>query len=117
MILYFLKSAPEQKLKRVELAHKLGLTASGVTRMLIPLEKLHIVARDEQGDDARAHLASMTPAGEELYADALAIIRQRLEDIFPAGSKKRAGDLATLLDELAENLLQPEYRQEANKKI
>ncbi len=39
MTLYYLERAPGGRLRRVDLAERLGLTASGVTRSLLPLEK------------------------------------------------------------------------------
>lgn len=113
IILYHLSSAPDGRLKRIELAHKLGLTASGVTRMLLPLEKLGIVARDLNKDDARARYATLTPAGSELLRDATASLEMKLEDIIPAGSEQKLDELNALLETMTDNLLQGEYAHEA----
>ena len=40
MVLFYLEQSSEGKLRRVDLAEKLGLTASGVTRILLPMEKM-----------------------------------------------------------------------------
>jgi hypothetical protein len=53
MILYYLGRAPESRLRRVDLAERLGVTASGVTRSLLPLEKLGLVLRQPDPRDAR----------------------------------------------------------------
>ena len=44
-LLLHLQRAPGGRLRRVDLAEKLGLTASGVTRSLLPLEKIGLVDR------------------------------------------------------------------------
>ncbi|MEI7620674.1 MAG: MarR family transcriptional regulator [Candidatus Falkowbacteria bacterium] len=83
MILSYLNEAPEQKLRRIDLAEKLGLTASGITRMLLPLEKLGIIERNLDDSDARARYATITKAGKNLLQDASASIEMKLEDIIP----------------------------------
>lgn len=39
VILYILSTSSESKMRRIDLAEKTGLTASGITRLLNPLEK------------------------------------------------------------------------------
>src|SRR5579863_7490824 len=58
--LYHLAEAPGGRLRRVDLARKLALTPSGVTRLLAPLERRGIVAREADGNDARATYAVLT---------------------------------------------------------
>lgn len=70
-ILLHLGRAPESRLRRVELAGKLGLTASGVTRSLLPLEKIGLLTRQSDARDARVAYAVLTPAGQELLENAL----------------------------------------------
>jgi DNA-binding MarR family transcriptional regulator len=55
-----------------DLAAELELTASGVTRAVLPLEKRGIVARRADAGDARASLIALTPAGRTLVKDAAA---------------------------------------------
>jgi DNA-binding MarR family transcriptional regulator len=47
LILYHLSQAPEGALRRVDLAEKVGLTASGITRLLLPMEKIGLVKRKQ----------------------------------------------------------------------
>lgn len=116
VILHHLEKAPEHQLRPIDLAHKLGLTPSGITRMLFPLEKLHIIQRDKSASDARSRYARLTPAGLELLQNATATLENRLEDIIPANFVNKVDDLTGSLELLAENLLQPEYRQEAKQR-
>jgi DNA-binding MarR family transcriptional regulator len=113
MILSHLSQADGKKLRRIDLAHKLGLTASGITRILLPLEKLGIIARDQGEDDARARYATLTKAGQQLLDDASATMEMRLEDVFPDGETKQANNATAILEMATENMLQPEYQQES----
>jgi DNA-binding MarR family transcriptional regulator len=100
MILYFLNEAPDNKLRRIDLADKLGLTASGITRMLIPLEKLGFIKRDLNDDDARARYASLTKIGKNLLKDATATMEMRLEDFMPADKKNKLKEFTELLEKI-----------------
>ena len=100
IILHALAQAPEGKLRRIDLAERLGMTPSGITRMLLPLEKLGIITRDMGDDDARARYSALTPAGKELFADASATIANKLEDLVPAGKEPELAQLCRLLGSL-----------------
>jgi DNA-binding MarR family transcriptional regulator len=65
-LLCALDEAPEGRLRRVDLAHALGLTPSGVTWILRPLIKRRLVASEPSPDDARVSFAVLTPAGRRL---------------------------------------------------
>jgi DNA-binding MarR family transcriptional regulator len=80
MILYYLERAPGGKLRRVDLAERLGLTASGVTRSLLPLEKLGLVTRQPDPRDARVGYASLTDSGSQLLGYALTSVRSISQD-------------------------------------
>jgi DNA-binding MarR family transcriptional regulator len=69
-VLRLLAHAPGGQLRRVDLAERLGVTPSGATRLLAPLEKLGLVVRHANPADARVALAALTDAGRVLVADA-----------------------------------------------
>ncbi|MDI3293441.1 MarR family winged helix-turn-helix transcriptional regulator [Janthinobacterium tructae] len=73
-LLYHLQRAPGARLRRIDLAERLALTASGITRSLMPLEKIGLVARQADARDARVGYAVITEAGQALliHADATA---------------------------------------------
>lgn len=70
MILYHLKHAHNARLRRADLADSMGLTASAVTKSLLPLEKIGLVSRQSDPRDARVGYACLTPAGDQVFADA-----------------------------------------------
>lgn len=80
---------------RVALADAVGLTASGVTRALVPLEKLGFVetVRDER--DARKALASLTEAGVELVSDASGVLDDHVAAVV-IDAERAAGVLGLL---------------------
>src|SRR6516225_18543 len=72
--LHHLAAAPGARLRRIDLARRLALTPSGVTRLLAPLERRGIVAREADGRDARATYAVLTRGGKTLVKDAAASV-------------------------------------------
>jgi DNA-binding MarR family transcriptional regulator len=79
--LHHLAEAPGNRLRRVDLARRLALTPSGVTRLLGPLERRGIVAREQDGADARATHAVLTKSGKALVKDATATASAIAESI------------------------------------
>ncbi len=69
-ILHQLSLAPQQRLSRIELATAVGLSASGITRLLQPMEKIQLVEKEQNARDARVSLVKLTPAGQQIYLDA-----------------------------------------------
>ena len=69
-VLNHLARAGGGRLRRVDLADKLGLSASGVTRTLLPLEKIGLVTRQPDPKDARVGFAAVTVVGEEMLVNA-----------------------------------------------
>jgi DNA-binding MarR family transcriptional regulator len=63
--LLLLSRAGENALRRIDLAGKLVLTASGVTRLLDGLEASGLVAKRSCDSDARVTYAVLTDAGRE----------------------------------------------------
>lgn len=69
-VLRHLHQAPEKKLRRVDLAQGVGLSPSGVTRLLNPMQKLGLIDKEEAARDARVSLVTLTVAGETILNDA-----------------------------------------------
>lgn len=81
MLLLYLSRAPGGRLRRVDLAERQGLTASGVTRTLLPLEKIGLVERQQDPRDARVAYAAITDTGRELLNNALVVAEQISKDL------------------------------------
>ena len=104
MILYLLYHAPEGKMRRVDLAESIGLTSSGVTRMLVPMEKIGLVQREANERDARVSYASLTETGKLIFEDALVTAAVKAKEIIPAAMAKKTATLSEFLVELGGNI-------------
>ncbi len=80
-LLAALAAAPEARASRVDLARAVGLTPSGVTRALRPMEKLGIVSTVKSKRDARLAIAGLTPAGRELLNDAATVVDESMQTL------------------------------------
>ena len=89
--LFHLLEAPGARLRRVDLAQRLAVTPSGVTRLLAPLERRGIVRRQADGHDARATYAVLTSSGRTLARDATVTVTSLAEAILGSlGERDRA---------------------------
>jgi DNA-binding MarR family transcriptional regulator len=70
-LLLELHSAPSGRLRRLDLAERLGITPSGVARQLAPLERRGLVGREPHPDDARLAIVVLTEAGTRVVGDML----------------------------------------------
>ncbi len=71
-----LSHAEKQSMRRIELAESVGLTASGVTRLLAPMEKIKLVEKEKNARDARVSLVKLSKAGKKVLQDALLTFEQ-----------------------------------------
>jgi DNA-binding MarR family transcriptional regulator len=101
MVLHSLARAEGSRLRRIDLAERMGLTASGVTRTLLPLEKIGLVGRESDPRDARVGYATLTPAGQELHGYALASAEVICQDATQAVSGEQLAAVVDLLGGLA----------------
>lgn len=79
MVMYQLAAAPQNSLRRIELAESIGLSASGVTRLLAPMEKMGLVQKEANARDARVSLVKLTDSGQRLFTEALMSFEQTAE--------------------------------------
>jgi DNA-binding MarR family transcriptional regulator len=70
-LLLELHRAPDGRVRRVELANRLGVTTSGVARQLGPLERIGLVGREPHERDARLALVVLTTTGRRIVDEAL----------------------------------------------
>ena len=100
-LLNHLARAPGGRLRRVDLAERVGLTASGVTRTLLPLEKIGLITRQSDPRDARVGFAVITNAGHEMVVNATAVVdlvsREAIRGIAP----EQVAQMAALLGGIA----------------
>jgi DNA-binding MarR family transcriptional regulator len=100
-LLNHLRAAPGARLRRVDLADKLGVTASGVTRSLLPLEKIGLVAREADPRDARVAYAVITATGQELLANAGVTLNLASREVLRSVPPDQVAAMAASLGALA----------------
>jgi DNA-binding MarR family transcriptional regulator len=100
-ILHCLAQAPLQQLSRIELANTVGLSASGVTRLLLPLEKIHLVEKAQIARDARVSLVKLTSTGMQIYQDALPTLSYCAEQFTSPLTSRQQEQLSDLLGRLS----------------
>ena len=100
-LLYHLARANGERLRRTDLADRLALTASGVTRALLPLEKIGLVERQADPRDARVGFAVLTPTGQELLGHATETAQLICRDLLRAADPADMTALAELLGKIA----------------
>lgn len=69
-VLITLQAAPERRLRMAELADRVLLSRSGMTRLVDRLEREGLLVRDSCASDARGCFAVLTDAGDEVLARA-----------------------------------------------
>ena len=96
MILFHLDNSHNQAMRRIDLANSIGLTASGITRIVSQMEKIGVVVKERNARDARVSLVKITPAGEGILKDASLSMQhsaKRLLDDVSEGSLSQALDI------------------------
>ncbi len=101
MILYSLSKAKDKRLRRTELAAKTGLTASGVTRILLPMEKVGLVKRQDDSQDARVSYVALAPGGQRKLEEGLEDAELLAQNLLRKTNIKDAARFSEFLDNLA----------------
>lgn len=66
-VLRHLSEAPDGRMRRIDLAAAVGLTPSGITRLLNGLQDAGLVCRSDCASDARVSYAALTDAGRTAF--------------------------------------------------
>ncbi len=91
-------------MRRIDLAEKIGITASGVTRLLNPLEKTGLVARESNERDARVSYVVITPNGKKIFEEAKRSAEHITKEILTSKKYKSMQTITDLLFDLGGNI-------------
>jgi len=100
LVLHHLHGAPSMTMRRIDLAESIGLSASGITRLVNPMQKNHLVQKEANARDARVSLVQLSETGEELYGYAMVSFEQCSDDLLKALSSKQVATLLKLTSSL-----------------
>ena len=98
-VLLHLSHAEDGRLRRVDLAERVLLTASGITRLLEGLESSGFVAKETCASDARVSYAKLTEAGSAKLKNAAVTHLRGVDELFVG--RYSGSELATLAELLA----------------
>jgi len=98
-VLLHLSHAEGGRLRRVDLAERVVLTASGITRLLEGLERGGFVVKEHCTSDARVSYAKLTSAGREKLRVAGVTHLRGIDELFV--ERYSGSELATLADLLS----------------
>ena len=96
-----LARAPESRMRRVDLANAVLLTAGGVTRLLDGLERAGFVAREQCASDRRVSYAVLTKAGRDKLREASKSHTRQIRELLGGPyDEEELEQLVALLDRL-----------------
>jgi DNA-binding MarR family transcriptional regulator len=95
-VLMLLSHAEDGMMRRVDLADRVVLTASGITRLLDGLERAGLVEKASCAADARVSYAKLTEAGGRRLAEAAVTHRGGVDELFMG--RFSHGELDTLAE-------------------
>ena len=84
-ILINVRQAPGGRVRRTDLAERLGLSQSGVTRALLPLERIGLLRRQAEPRDGRVSYVALTRSGERVLGHALETAKELSAEVFGRG--------------------------------
>lgn len=99
MLLMHLERAPLNRLTRMDLAKRLHLNPSTVTRMAAPMEKIGLVKRQSDARDARMAYVALTKNGLKVVSEVRATLEKRSAGLFR--DRWSDGEIETLASLLA----------------
>lgn len=105
MILSILSASEDGKMRRVELAEQMGLTQSGITRLLAPMEKIGLIKRKTTEDDARVSFVVLASGGKSKLEDGLDRAKVLADDLLPSPNLKKLEEFSELLDGILRRLV------------
>lgn len=100
MVMYKLSSAANHTMRRIELAESISLSASGVTRLLLPMEKIRLVEKEVNPRDARVSLVRLSDAGKQLLKDAMVSFEHGTETLMQSLSAAQVQQFLKLAEKL-----------------
>lgn len=80
MLMIYVKNSPGSKLSRIDLAKRLCVSPSTVTRATNPLEKIGLIDRETDSRDARLSYVVLTTSGARLLKNAEQTLEQLSTD-------------------------------------
>jgi DNA-binding MarR family transcriptional regulator len=98
-VLMHLSHSEDKMKRRVDLASRIQLTATGITRQHVGLERSGCVCKETCDSDARVSYAKLTDAGSHYLREAAVTHLRGIDELFT--SRYAGSELATLAELLS----------------
>lgn len=105
IILLNLSLSQDNKLRRIDLAGKIWLTASGVTRILLPMEKIWLVSREINENDARVSYVILAAWWKMKLEEAMERAELLVWDIIPNEDITKMWEFSDLLVKIGKTII------------
>lgn len=100
LVLGHLDAAANQTVSRIQLADYLGMSASGITRLIAPMEKNRLIEKQSNPRDARQSLVKISTTGQRVYHEATVSFNDFTDHMFMAFSQVQLEKLMEFLDKM-----------------
>ena len=98
-ILYHLDNSTDGKMRAIDLAEKISMTQSGITRMVLPMEKIGLISREDSDQDGRVKYVKIAPGGKRILQDSLeraALISEKFLPSMDISSYKNINEIFSI---------------------
>ena len=96
LLMHYLDNSPRKAVPRIELAEHIGMSASGVTRLIAPMEKRKIIEKEANSRDARQSLVKLSETGQRLYREASTSFEHISNELVGSLSRSQQEKIVTL---------------------
>jgi DNA-binding MarR family transcriptional regulator len=100
MILSALNRQHNQTMRRIDLAQNIGLSASGITRLINPMQKIGLVSKESSPKDARVSFVKLTQSGKTIFEESTTSLEMSLKLILVNISAKQISNTQELFRSL-----------------
>lgn len=97
LVLTQLSQSANQKMRRIDLAEQIGLSPSGITRLLNPMEKIGLIEKQANPRDARVSLVALSEVGERIYKEASVSFQHASKHLFSSIDSKERRTLSGII--------------------
>lgn len=100
LVMHYLDGSIHKSVPRIELAEYLGMSASGVTRLIIPMEKNKMIEKATNPRDARQSLVRLSKSGQRIYREASISFEHITADLLTNLSQKQQEMMVNLFSKV-----------------
>ena len=97
LVLHQLFLARGQKMRRVDLAEQVGLSPSGITRLLNPMEKIGLIDKEPNPRDARVSFVALSASGLRVYEESTKAFEFSSKRLFESLDSKQLSTFSALV--------------------